>query len=241
MAVRNGDPSDSLALDISEIDVSYGQALVLEHVSIQVPKSSVVAMIGANGAGKTTCLRAVAGLVPLQGGAVVLDGQPISTDSPYSRARSGLCLIPEGRGVFRSLTVRDNLELQKPRGRRLDAAVQEAVEIFPKLGRVLHRTAGTLSGGEQQMVAMARAFLSKPSVILVDEVSMGLAPVVVEELFQALRMLASAGVSLLLVEQYVSQVLALADQAVVLNRGRVVYDGAPAELLADDALLAHYL
>jgi branched-chain amino acid transport system ATP-binding protein len=202
---------------------------VLHDVTISVPPSSVVALLGPNGAGKTTTLRVAAGLLKPASGTVVICGNDASKAAPFRRARQGVCLIPEGRGIFRSLSVRDNLELFTPSWVR-DASIERVVEIFPILGQRLGQTAGTLSGGEQQMLALARAVLCEPSIVLVDEVSMGLAPKLVDQIFEILVAIAAEGVSVLLVEQYVSRALELADYAYVLGRGEIVLEGTTDEV-----------
>jgi branched-chain amino acid transport system ATP-binding protein len=162
-------------------------------------------------------------------GRVLVGSQDVTSRSPQQRSRRGVCLIPEGRGIFRSLSVRDNLELFTPSWVR-DASIERVVEIFPILGQRLGQTAGTLSGGEQQMLALARAVLCEPSIVLVDEVSMGLAPKLVDQIFEILVAIAAEGVSVLLVEQYVSRALELADYAYVLGRGEIVLEGTTDEV-----------
>jgi branched-chain amino acid transport system ATP-binding protein len=232
-------PVTAAALEVSGIEAGYGRTTVLRDVSISVPHGSIVALLGPNGAGKTTLLRAAAGLVRPSRGTVSVDGADVTTKPPNRRARSGLCLIPEGRGIFRSLTVQENLRLQVPRWIK-DASLEQVVDMFPALRTRLRQTAGTLSGGEQQMLAIARSCLAGPSVVLLDEVSMGLAPKVVDAIFDALTRLAATGVSLLLVEQYVTRALSMADQVVLLERGTVAFAGAPGGL-QEDAILRGYL
>jgi branched-chain amino acid transport system ATP-binding protein len=188
-----------------------------------------VALLGPNGAGKTTVMRVVSGMLKATRGRVLVGSQDVTSRSPQQRSRRGVCLIPEGRGIFRSLSVRDNLELFTPSWVR-DASIERVVEIFPILGQRLGQTAGTLSGGEQQMLALARAVLCEPSIVLVDEVSMGLAPKLVDQIFEILVAIAAEGVSVLLVEQYVSRALELADYAYVLGRGEIVLEGTTDEV-----------
>jgi branched-chain amino acid transport system ATP-binding protein len=227
------------ALQLSNISAGYGRTTVLRDVSVEVPKSQVVALLGPNGAGKTTLLRTAAGLLRPSAGAVEIDGADVTGLGAAKRARAGLCLIPEGRGIWRNLTVRENMRLQVPPWAH-ESSIEVAVEMFPVLGARLGQIAGTLSGGEQQMLALSRSYLSNPSVVLLDEVSMGLAPKVVEEIFVALRKLADTGVSLLLVEQYVTRALAMADRVVLLDRGQVSFDGLPTDL-DERAVLRGYL
>jgi branched-chain amino acid transport system ATP-binding protein len=227
------------ALELRAVSAGYGATPVLRDVSIAVPRSSVVALLGPNGAGKTTTLRVAAGLLRPTSGVVTIGGREANRMAPFRRSRLGVCLIPEGRGIFRSLTVKENLELLIPpwrKDQRLDAAVQ----AFPVLGQRLGQVAGSMSGGQQQMLALARAFLSAPDVVLLDEVSMGLAPVIVDQIFASLRLLASTGVSLVVVEQYVSQALELADAAYLMARGGIAWSG-PAADLDTDAITRAYL
>jgi branched-chain amino acid transport system ATP-binding protein len=225
-------------LELRTVTAGYGDATVLREVDVCVPPSSVVALLGPNGAGKTTLLRVAAGLLRPQGGAVTLDGHDVTGLAPHRRAALGLCHVPERRGVFPSLTVREHLGLfRRTAG---DDAVDCALVAFPRLGERLGQTAGTMSGGEQQMLALARAYLQRPRVVLLDEVSMGLAPKVIEDIFVALRRLAADGASLLIVEQYVHLALDLADRAYILNRGQITFTGQPADLAADE-VFEHYV
>ncbi|HEY3240519.1 MAG TPA: ABC transporter ATP-binding protein [Acidimicrobiia bacterium] len=219
--------------ELRRITAGYGATTVLRDVSLAVPDSSVVALIGANGAGKTTLLRVASGLLAPTAGDLALDGEPIRNTAPHALVRQGICLVPEGRGVFRSLSVRENLVLQARPGTE-DESISRAVEAFPRLGQRLSQVAGTMSGGEQQMLALARAYIQSPRLVLLDEVSMGLAPKVVEEIFVFLEQLAAAGSSLLLVEQYVTRALEVADYVYMLHKGRVAFAGEPAELAGTD-------
>jgi branched-chain amino acid transport system ATP-binding protein len=226
-------------LELVDVRAGYDGSPVLLGVTLRVPPSSVVALLGANGAGKTTTLRVASGLLRPMGGRVLLDGVDVTRQSPHERARAGLCLIPEGRGVFPALSVRDNLRLQVGADRET-AAVERAVVVFPALGRRLTQRAGLLSGGEQQMLSLARALLSDPVVVLLDEVSMGLAPVVVDEIFGFIDLLRTEGRSILIVEQYVQRALEIADYAYVLNRGEVSFVGEPYEV-EQSSVLESYL
>jgi branched-chain amino acid transport system ATP-binding protein len=227
------------ALQLSNISAGYGHTTVLREVSMEVPKSQIVALLGPNGAGKTTLLRTATGLLRPSAGTVQINGADVTGVGAAKRARAGLCLIPEGRGIWRNLTVRENMRLQVPPWAQ-QSSIEVAVEMFPVLGERLNQLAGTLSGGQQQMLALSRSYLSNPSVVLLDEVSMGLAPKVVEEIFVALRKLADTGVSLLLVEQYVTRALAMADRVVLLDRGQVSFDGLPTDL-DEQTVLRGYL
>lgn len=223
------------ALELTQITAGYGKTIVLRDVSLVVPRSAVVALLGANGAGKTTLLRTAAGLLKPKSGTIRVGLTDVTELAPHRRARTGMCLIPEGRGIYKSLTVRENLELQVPPWVS-DDTIEQAVEFFPELSPLLRRIAGTLSGGEQQMVALARTSLAAPSVALLDEVSMGLAPRIVDRIFEALHQLAATGMAIVLVEQYVNRALAMADVACVLNRGSMTYAGSPQEL--DEEILS---
>jgi branched-chain amino acid transport system ATP-binding protein len=217
-------------LTLENISAGYGGASVISHVTLRVPDSSVVALIGANGAGKTTLLRVVSGELSPSAGRVVLDGVDLTNASPNARAAAGLCYVPEGHSIFPSLTVQENLGLFAGRRAGAGASIDRVLHGFPKLGQRLRQGAGTMSGGEQQMLAMARAFLSDPKVVLLDEASMGLAPKIVDEIFESLERLAATGVSLLVVEQYVAKVTSIADYVCVLAQGRLSFVGEPAEV-----------
>jgi branched-chain amino acid transport system ATP-binding protein len=226
-------------LELRDVVAGYGASRVLRNVTLCVPDGAVVALLGANGAGKTTLLRVAAGLLRPDSGQLVIDGDDVTGSPPHRLARRGVCHIPEGRGVFPSLTVRENIVVQSPPGRH-EEAITKAATAFPVLGRRLGQVAGTLSGGEQQMLALGRAYVQSPSVVLLDEVSMGLAPRIVDEIFEFLQRLAAGGASLLLVEQYVTKALALADYVYLLHRGEVAFVGEPGELDGED-LFARYL
>ena len=224
---------------LSGIHAGYGTTTVLRGVDITVPPGSVVALIGSNGAGKTTLLRTASGLLRPSSGAVSYGDLDLTGRPPHEFARAGIAHIPEGRGIFKGLSVRENLLLQAGPRSEPDA-LDQAVAVFPILGNRLGQQAGTLSGGEQQMLALARAYTSHPEVVLLDEVSMGLAPRVVDEIFEFLRLIASQGTALLIVEQYVVRVLEIADYLFVLNRGAVSFAGQPGELDVED-ILEEYL
>jgi branched-chain amino acid transport system ATP-binding protein len=226
-------------LELQGITVAYGETVVVRDLSLTVPEGRTLALLGANGAGKTTTLRAASGVLRPASGRLLVDGVDLTGTQPYRFAKAGVCHVPEGRGVFPSLTVRENLVLQSYRTDS-GAAVERAVSAFPRLGEKLTQTAGTMSGGEQQMLALARAYVQQPRVVLLDEVSMGLAPKVVDEIFAFLTRLADEGVALLLVEQYVSKALAISDYVAILSRGRLVFLGEPSELAGTD-IFAQYL
>ena len=226
----------------------YGAVAALRDVSLEVRAGELVALIGANGAGKSTLLRAIAGLVAPAAGRVTLDGRDVTGQAPEAMIRAGVALVPERRRVFAPLTVLDNLELggyALPRGRdfrsRLEAGVEEAYRLFPVLRRRRDQLAGTLSGGEQQMLAIGRALMTRPRLLLCDEPSLGLAPLVVAEIMRLLSTLREAGTTILLVEQNARMALRFADRAYVLEVGSVVLSGAATDLLEDDQLKAAYL
>ena len=226
-------------LELRNISAGYQGHTVLRDVTLTVPDHSVVALLGPNGAGKTTLLRIASGILAPSSGRILLDKDDVTGRPPDELARLGVCHVPEGRGIFPSLTVRDNLRLQAPND--LDDLTLSAVAaVFPRLAERVGQTAGTMSGGEQQMLALAHAYVADPSVVLLDEVSMGLAPTIVDVIFEYLRTLAAAGTALLLVEQYVARALSLADYVYVLRKGQVEFAGEPGEL-GDDAILASYL
>jgi branched-chain amino acid transport system ATP-binding protein len=239
LSSRDTDPATAPVLRLAGVDAGYGRTTVLRDVSISVPAGRILALLGPNGAGKTTLLRTAAGVLRPTAGQVLIDGKDLTKAAPHRRARAGLCLIPEGRGIFPSLTVRENLRIQVPTWRK-DKAADSALDVFPILRERLSQTAGTMSGGQQQMLALARAYLSGPRVVLLDEVSMGLAPKVVDEIFETIHNLAATGLSLVLVEQYVHRALELAHDVVLLDRGTVAFAG-PADSLDQAAVLRGYL
>ncbi|MBA3741411.1 ABC transporter ATP-binding protein [Sporichthya sp.] len=215
-------------LELSGIVAGYDSAVVLRNVDLVVPPGAVVALLGPNGAGKTTLLRVASGLLAPTEGRVLVEGKDMTGSAPYRLAAAGVCHIPEGRGIFPALSVAENLRLQTPPGGGRMA--ERAVEVFPRLGERMSQLAGTLSGGEQQMLALARAYLCNPKLVLLDEVSMGLAPKIVDEIFEYLHTLAAQGTAMLLVEQYVGKALALADYVHILKRGRINFAGEPCEI-----------
>jgi branched-chain amino acid transport system ATP-binding protein len=215
--------------ELLDISAGYGETAVLHDVTVRVPPGSVVALLGANGAGKTTLLRVASGLLRPTSGRILCNDLPLTGCAPHAFVANGVCHVPEGRGIFRSMSVQDNLLLQAPKGSER-TAIEQATTVFPVLGRRMSQLAGTLSGGEQQMLALARAYVSNPSFVFLDEVSLGLAPIIVDEIFEFLRLLAENGAALLLVEQYVVRALRLADYVYVLSRGEVSFAGEPGEL-----------
>lgn len=236
-------------LRVQDLHAGYGASQVLNGVSLEVKHGSVVALIGANGAGKTTTMRAVSGLIRPTRGKVTLDGKTVTSLGASQIARLGLAHSPEGRKVFGPLSVEDNLLLgaytRLPRfmgyHSRAQSSLGRVYELFPRLKERRHQQSGTLSGGEQQMLAIGRALMADPKIMLLDEPSMGLAPVIVQEVFQTIRQLKDNGITLLLVEQFARSALAVADYAYVMDRGVVAVEGTPAELSQNERMLAAYL
>jgi len=215
-------------LELRALEAGYGSTTVLHGVSLSVHRGQVVALLGPNGAGKSTLLRAASGLLRPRSGSILFDGADVTRMRADKLANLGICHVPEARGVFPGLTVRENLALASPRGTRA-ASIEQAVARFPILGKKLDQPAGAMSGGQQQMLAVVRAYIADPACVLVDEVSMGLAPVIVDEIYEFLSSVANTGTSFLLVEQYVKRALAVADEVVLLAKGKVVASGAPGE------------
>ena len=219
-------------LRVEGIDVFYGHVQALRDVSLELNEGEIVCLLGANGAGKTSTLRAISGLVPVPRGDIVFDGRRLNGASPDDTARLGIAHIPEGRGIFPRLTAEQNLKMggyvHRPPPAELRARIAGVVDVFPPLKGLLRRRAGTLSGGEQQMLAIARALIARPKVLMLDEPSHGLAPLAVKDVFTLLTHLRDAGTSLLIVEQYASIALSVADRAYVLERGRVSLSGTAA-------------
>ncbi|MFN8026869.1 MAG: ABC transporter ATP-binding protein [Acidimicrobiia bacterium] len=226
-------------LELHDIVGGYGSTTVLRGVSVSVPAGSVVALLGPNGAGKSTTMRMASGLLRPSAGRVVFDGEDVTRVGPTRRAQLGICHIIEGRSIFPSLTVQENLLLQTPRGVSKAEVLEEVADAFPALATRRGQVAGTLSGGEQQMLALMRAYLAKPRVVLVDEASLGLAPLIVDSIFEFLGRIAASGVSLLVVEQYVSRALALAETVYLLNQGSIVF-GGPVDDLDEEQIFALY-
>jgi branched-chain amino acid transport system ATP-binding protein len=221
------------ALNLGEIDAYYGDSHVLQQVSWRLGEGRLLGLLGRNGAGKTTCMNVAVGLLPPRFGAVMLFGEPVTAQAPEAIARRGVALVPQGRRVFKSLSVRENLTVgaRKPvTGARHPWTLARVFATFPQLEERQHHTAGYLSGGEQQMLAIGRALMSNPRVLLMDEPSEGLAPQIVAEVMSTIRQLKGEGLSIVLVEQNAKLVFDLADDIVILNSGRVAVEGQTAEL-----------
>jgi branched-chain amino acid transport system ATP-binding protein len=228
-------------LRVEELQVRYGPALALANVSLTLGTGDVVAVLGANGAGKSTLARTVSGLVPSGHGTITFDGKDITRWPAYRVRRGGIVYLPEGRGIFPALTVNENIQMaadQLPRtARRL--AIDDAIELVPNLAARRSTRAGLLSGGEQQMLSLTRGLVTRPKLIIADEMSLGLAPKMVDMVFDSLGRLKTAGVTMIIIEQFVHRALAFADQCVLLSRGQVAWQGAPGA--ADREILARYL
>ena len=230
-------------LEVKDINVYYGLIHALRDVSFEVNEGEVVALIGANGAGKTTTLHTITGLLPSKGGTVTFEGRDITRKPGHAIVRLGMSHVPEGRRVFAGLTVAENLRMgayTRPAG-EIPESLKMVYERFPRLEERKNQAAGTLSGGEQQMLAMGRALMSKPKLLMLDEPSMGLAPILVEQIFDIIRELHAAGTTILLVEQNAQAALSVADRAYVLETGRISLTGTGAELMASDAVRKAYL
>ncbi len=242
LAYDDGDadePRVAPLLELRGVRASYGSIEVLHGIDLVVPRGEVVALLGPNGAGKSTTLLVATGQHPASAGCIHVAGRHANGARPEDLARIGLCTIPEGRGVFRNLTVRENLRMATYRGVSEDQVLEIATARFPRLGERIGQLAGTLSGGEQQMLAMARGLATDPALLIIDELSMGLAPLIVGELYEIVAGIANDGVSVLVVEQFARTVLGVADRAVIMQHGNVIAAGIPADLEAE--LSAAYL
>ena len=234
-------------LSIKNLQAGYGKVQVLHGINIEVPKSQVITLIGSNGAGKTTTMRSITGMIKPTHGQILLDGKDITGAASFRVARLGLAHSPEGRRVFSTMSVSDNLILgafprltfSRPKG-DVKGDLEKAMELFPRLKERRNQLAGTLSGGEQQMLAMARAIMLNPEVILLDEPSMGLAPILVDEVFRIIERLKSQGVTMLLVEQFAAAALAVADYGYVMENGNIKVHGPAEQLKNDPAVIAAY-
>ncbi|WP_404378500.1 ABC transporter ATP-binding protein [Caenispirillum salinarum] len=232
-----------MLLEVNGMKSGYGRIEALHGIDVQVGEGELVALVGANGAGKTTFLRALSGVQPLTNGEIRFDGADITKSKPQARVKQGISQVPEGRQVFGPLSVEDNLRLGAYRRRGADtgADLERVYETFPILKRKRKESAGTLSGGQQQMLAMGRALMSNPRLLLLDEPSMGLAPLLVGEIFNIVQMLREQGTTILLVEQNAFQALAIADRGYVIETGRIVLTDTGDNLINDEKVKAAYL
>jgi branched-chain amino acid transport system ATP-binding protein len=231
-------------LEVDALEAGYGEVQVLWGVSLKAGRGHLTSIVGANGAGKTTMLRAVAGTISPWKGRVLFEGEDVTRVSTHEKSARGFALVPEGRQLFSKMTVGENLELgafSKRAARKYTQRLDEVFTLFPRLAERQRQIAGTLSGGEQQMVAIARGLMSDPDILIIDELSLGLAPVVVYQLFQTLKKLKDGGLTILLVEQNVHLALAVSDYAYVIAEGRLFTEGDPAKLSAMPEIRKAYL
>jgi branched-chain amino acid transport system ATP-binding protein len=241
-AATPGRAMGDVLLDVVDLQVKYGAITAIKGISFDVREGEIVALLGANGAGKTTTQKTVSGMLRPAAGSIVFDGRPIHGIPPHHLIELGICHVPEGRHVFPRMTVEENLVMGAFRFRTPDSDLMAHVlDLFPRLKERFGQQAGTLSGGEQQMLAIGRALMGKPRLLLLDEPSMGLAPLVVGQIFDIVRGINAEGVSVLLVEQNAAHALNLADRAYVLESGSLVLDGPGPELARDDRVRAAYL
>lgn len=230
-------------LEVDKVSVFYGKIRALLDVSVSVASGEVFALIGPNGAGKTTLLRSIAGLVPCAGGRISFQGNDLSRRPAYTRASLGISIVPEGRGLLRQFTVEENLRVgaySRTDGNEVRTDFERIYELFPQLRERRRQLAGSLSGGEGQMVAIGRALMSRPRLLLMDEPSMGLMPLIIEETFKTIVSLRRQGMSILLVEQNAKKALAVADHAAVLQLGKIILRGTPDELATNDLVRKAY-
>ena len=230
-------------LNVEDMNVYYGSIHAIQGVSFHVDKGEIVTLIGANGAGKSTTLNTVSGLLRSKTGAITFRGENISSVAPHAVVRKGIVQVPEGRRIFAKLTVEENLEMgaYTRTAKELADTITDVFDRFPRLKERRRQVAGTLSGGEQQMLAIGRALLASPALLMLDEPSMGLAPILVEQVFSIIREIHRSGVTILLVEQNARMALSIADRGYVLETGRVVLTGPGKELLANDSVRKAYL
>ena len=232
-----------MMLELQDLTVSYGGIQALKGINLQVGEGEIVTLIGANGAGKSTTLRTISGLEKPQGGRILYNGVDITGKPSKYMVQNGLILVPEGRLIFPDMTVLENLKIGAylRRDKDIDKDIQHMYELFPRLKERSWQMAGTLSGGEQQMLAVGRALMSRPKLLMMDEPSLGLAPLVVRDIFSIIRTIRDSGVTVLLIEQNANAALKVADRGYVLETGRIALEGTGQELLSDPAVRAAYL
>ena len=230
-------------LEIKDLSVFYGVIQALKGISFEVNEGEVIALIGANGAGKTTTLHTLTGILPARSGSIMFNGTELTKTPAHKIVKMGIAHVPEGRRIFLQMSVQENLDMGafSRRGGNIDADMERVFEQFPRLKERRKQVAGTLSGGEQQMLAMGRALMSNPKLLMLDEPSMGLAPILVEQIFDIIKNLHKAGTTILLVEQNAQAALSVADRGYVLETGKIVTTGTGAELLASPAIKKAYL
>jgi branched-chain amino acid transport system ATP-binding protein len=234
-----------MLLEINDLRVSYGKIEAIKGISLKVNQGEIVTLVGANGAGKTTLLKTISGLLKPSAGKISFEGKDIQTIAPHNRVLAGLCQAPEGRGIFPGMTVLENLEMGKFSRKEWKSELKEDLDrmyhLFPRLKERQNQTGGTLSGGEQQMLSIGRALMSRPKLLLLDEPSMGLAPMFIKQIFNIIREIQTQGVSILLVEQNAAQALSCANRAYIMETGNIVKEGAGKDLLNDEAIKKAYL
>ena len=234
-----------MLLEVKDLRVSYGKIEAIKGISLHVEKGEIVTLVGANGAGKTTLLKTISGILKPTTGKIIFENKDVETIEPHNRVLEGLCQAPEGRGIFPGMTVLENLEMgkfaRKDWKNELDEDLERIYTLFPRLKERQNQAGGTLSGGEQQMLSIGRALMSRPRLLLLDEPSMGLAPMFIQQIFKIIREIQEQGVSILLVEQNAAQALACANRAYILETGNIVKEGSGKELLKDDAVKKAYL
>jgi branched-chain amino acid transport system ATP-binding protein len=234
-----------MLLEVKDLKVAYGKIQAIKGISLNVKQGEIVTLVGANGAGKTTLLKTISGILKPSDGVINFEGKDIQSIAPHDRVIEGLCQAPEGRGIFPGMTVLENLEMGKYARKDWKKELAEDLErmytLFPRLKERQNQAGGTLSGGEQQMLSIGRALMSRPRLLLLDEPSMGLAPMFIQQIFNIIREIQSQGVSILLVEQNAAQALSCANRAYILETGNIVKEGAGKDLLNDDAIKKAYL
>jgi branched-chain amino acid transport system ATP-binding protein len=230
-------------LRVEGLHTYYGQSHILRGISLAIAQRQSVGLMGRNGMGKTTLIRSIMGLVPPRSGRLSIDGRDATREPAFLRARAGLAYVPEGRGIFASLSVAEHLAVAERPGAdgRTEWTVPRALDLFPRLGQRLDHSGAQLSGGEQQMLAVARALLTNPRLLILDEATEGLAPIVREEIWRTIRLIRDSGIATLVVDKSVSDVAALADRIIVLVKGEIAFEGPPAELQADPELMHRHL
>jgi branched-chain amino acid transport system ATP-binding protein len=234
-----------MLLEVKDIKVCYGKIEAIKGISLNVNKGEIVTLVGANGAGKTTLLKTISGILKPSAGVINFEGKDIQSIAPHNRVLEGLCQAPEGRGIFPGMTVFENLEMGKYARKDWKNELKEDLDriytLFPRLKERQGQAGGTLSGGEQQMLSIGRALMSRPRLLLLDEPSMGLAPMFIQQIFNIIREIQTQGVSILLVEQNAAQALSCANRAYILETGNIVKEGAGKDLLNDEAIKKAYL
>ena len=234
-----------MLLEVKDLKVSYGKIEAIKGISLNINKGEIVTLVGANGAGKTTLLKTISGILKPSAGVINFEGKDIQSIAPHNRVLEGLCQAPEGRGIFPGMTVLENLEMGKYARKNWKNELKEDLDriyiLFPRLKERQSQAGGTLSGGEQQMLSIGRALMSRPRLLLLDEPSMGLAPMFIQQIFSIIREIQTQGVSILLVEQNAAQALSCANRAYILETGNIVKEGAGKDLLNDDAIKKAYL